>query len=240
MKTIDLAILSRDSTLLEVFQRSLRNVLEAQRVSPCIHVFENGGLLKKSVGDHGRFDLVFLDMAEKGCLDLAGYLRDLLPSPPTVLLYGQENDLRRMLRLQPFRLIRREHLGEELGECLGSVLWELPNSIHRPWMILQSGGGLFRIAVDHIRYLESYQKQLHIVTDRGTLDLVYQLSAAEKMLDGYGFLRTHKSFLVNAACISQVGSDTVTLDDGTKLPMSRYRRQSVRDRIRELYRWDTV
>ena len=66
-------------------------------------------------------------------------------------------------------------------------------------MILQSGGGLFRIAVDHIRYLESYQKQLHIVTDRGTLDLVYQLSAAEKMLDGYGFLRTHKSFLVNAA-----------------------------------------
>ena len=66
MKTIDLAILSRDGTLLEAFQRSLRNVLEAQRVSPCIHVFENGGLLKKSVGDHGRFDLVFLDMAEKG------------------------------------------------------------------------------------------------------------------------------------------------------------------------------
>ena len=107
-------------------------------------------------------------------------------------------------------------------------------------MILQSGGGLFRIAVDHIRYLESYQKQLHIVTDRGTLDLVYQLSAAEKMLDGYGFLRTHKSFLVNAACVSQVGKDSVTLDDGTTLPMSRYRRQSVRDRIRELYRWDTV
>lgn len=50
MKTIDLAILSRDGTLLEVFQRSLRNVLETQGVSPCIHVFENGGLLKKSVG----------------------------------------------------------------------------------------------------------------------------------------------------------------------------------------------
>ena len=34
MKTIDLAILSRDGTLLEVFQRSLRNVLETQGVSP--------------------------------------------------------------------------------------------------------------------------------------------------------------------------------------------------------------
>ena len=87
---------------------------------------------------------------------------------------------------------------------------------------------------------ESYQKQLHIVTDRGTLDLVYQLSAVEKMLDGYGFLRTHKSFLVNAACISQVGSDTVTLDDGTtsfREPLSAAVGPGPDP---ELYWWDTV
>lgn len=240
MKTIDLAILTRDGELLGSFRRSLQRTLEAEGISPSVQVFESGALLKKCVCGPGHVDLVFLDTAEKGTLELAGYLRELIPSPPTVLLYAEEDDLWRMLRLQPFRLIRREHLGEELGECLRSVLWELPDSVHRPWLILQSGGSLYRIAVDHIRYLESYQKQLHIVTDRGTLDLRYNLAAAEKMLESYGFLRTHKSFLVHGTCISRIDSDTVTLDDGTTLPMSRYRRQSVRERVMEMYRWDTV
>ena len=60
-------------------------------------------------------------------------------------------------------------------------------------------------------------------------DLIYEkLDVLEELLKGYGFLRTHNSFLVNMAHIRGINSYVLTLDDGRQLPVPKARYKQVR------------
>ena len=61
----------------------------------------------------------------------------------------------------------------------------------------------------------------------------------EKRLEPYQFLRIHKSYLVNYRYIYSLQNKTVTLEDGTVLPISRYRFLEVQSKFKE-YIYDTV
>lgn len=240
MKTMRLAILTRDKELLDVCNRQIRLCLRGQGIEPALHCYEEPALLQKAIQESRQFDMVFLDMTEKSGEAVAQQLHTALAAPAVVFLVPDFEKLDRMLRLQPFRVIRRESIGEELGECLRAALRELPNSVHRPWLILDSSGNLYRIAVDTIRYMESVNKQLRVVTVGGELMLHCNLATAEELLEAYQFIRIHKSFLVNANEIVRLENQTAVLRDGTVLPISRYRTQAVRERFLEAFRWDLV
>ena len=51
----------------------------------------------------------------------------------------------------------------------------------------------------------------------------------EEMLSGYGFLRTHKSFLVNMKHVRTISNYLVTLDSGEELPVPRLRFRKVKE-----------
>ncbi len=67
----------------------------------------------------------------------------------------------------------------------------------------------------------------------------YKISDMEKCLEPYPFLRIHKSYLVNCRYIYSLQSKTVTLEDGTVLPVSRYRFLEIQSKFKE-YMYDTV
>ena len=56
-----------------------------------------------------------------------------------------------------------------------------------------------------------------------------RLKEAEAELAPYGFVRTHRSYLVNRRSIREVGTREVALMDGTTVPVSRTYRMSVRE-----------
>ena len=55
----------------------------------------------------------------------------------------------------------------------------------------------------------------------------YTISAAEELLAPAGFLRIHKSYLVNYRAIARIQKDHVLLTDGQRLPLSKHRYQDV-------------
>lgn len=82
----------------------------------------------------------------------------------------------------------------------------------------------FHTPVNDIRYFASEGRRTHIVTaDRR--DTFYQkLDVVETLLrqKNCQFLRIHKSYLVNAGCISGYSRDYVALTTGERLRISRY------------------
>ena len=51
----------------------------------------------------------------------------------------------------------------------------------------------------------------------------FRLSDVEELIGDKGFLKPHRSFLVNAAQVFTVGRRFIELDDGTEIPLSRNR-----------------
>lgn len=79
---------------------------------------------------------------------------------------------------------------------------------------------------EEILYIESNDKEVTVyATESRRFRNRKGISQWESIL-GEGFVRIHRAFLVNEACITEVGSDSL-LAAGTKLPISRKYRKTL-------------
>lgn len=80
------------------------------------------------------------------------------------------------------------------------------------------------IPIDSIRYFES-RKHVCVVHygDGEEFEFISPLTKVEDMLLQYGFLRIHRSFVVNCEEITRYSFGQCTLADGTELPIGRRR-----------------
>ena len=82
------------------------------------------------------------------------------------------------------------------------------------------------LSLDEIAFIESNDTEVRIVTQEGrSYRNKTGISQWENIL-GEGFVRIHRAFLVNRACITEVGSDSL-LAAGTELPISRKYRKTL-------------
>ncbi|KAB8286628.1 DNA-binding response regulator [Bifidobacterium ramosum] len=93
-------------------------------------------------------------------------------------------------------------------------------------LLVSQRGSARRIALRDISYIEIRAHNLEYHTDSGTISAYGSLQDIEARLSGSGFIRCGKPYLVSSRHIAQVAGDTVTLTDGTQLPIGRAYRKS--------------
>lgn len=93
-------------------------------------------------------------------------------------------------------------------------------------LALQSNTDIDLIPTGEITYIEIYRHKATIIFHDYQKDYFISLSELEKQLNGYGFFRCYKSYLVNFRQIRSIGSDQLLLKNGAVIPLSRYRRQN--------------
>lgn len=74
------------------------------------------------------------------------------------------------------------------------------------------------------------------VHDGEDLQCYGSLTDFEQKLAPFGFIRVHKSYLVNCRYIYAVGKRQVILDDKTEILLSRYRVNEVKNKLRNFIR----
>ena len=90
-----------------------------------------------------------------------------------------------------------------------------------------SMSGTTKLMTDHIYYLESDLRTIRVVAKEGTFTFTGTISSLEEQLRPDGFIRIHKSFLVNVSHIYNIFKDSVTMDNKEVLPMSKHKRKEV-------------
>lgn len=88
-------------------------------------------------------------------------------------------------------------------------------------MLFRSEGQDVRVETAKIRYIEGMSEYVKIWRDDAEEPLVVleRLKNLEKSLPSGRFLRVHRSYIINLSRIREAGRDSVTLDDGTTLPI---------------------
>ena len=90
-----------------------------------------------------------------------------------------------------------------------------------------NNNGTTKLLTDHIYYLESYLRTITVCAKEGKFSFTGTISSLEEELRPYGFIRTHKSFLVNISHIYNIFKDSITMDNQDVLPMSKHKRKEI-------------
>lgn len=74
-------------------------------------------------------------------------------------------------------------------------------------------------------------RTLSVCHQGGKTDFTGKISDVEEALAEQDFVRIHKSYVVNLKHIRNIFKDTVTLENGEELPLSRHRSKELRQQF---------
>lgn len=120
--------------------------------------------------------------------------------------------------VQAFRYILKRDVGEVLERYIMQAMEQLAED--REYLRLRDREETVELPLDEIAYLEVIDHSVSVHTGNGVHTLSATLSGLEQQLENRGFLRIHKSYLVNMRFIRKFRSRECLLSDGSSLAVS--------------------
>lgn len=169
------------------------------------------------------FDAFFLDigMPTLGGFSLAEKIRVDNPFAKIIFVTNHTELAHIGYLYGAFRYVRKFALEEELRETALSLKREF--DMQSEFLLLKTARGEIVADVENIRYFEVKGHNVTAFFDDTEERVSGTMKEYEERLKDVGFIRIHKSFLVNFRFIESIGKTAVTLTDGTALLLSRNR-----------------
>lgn len=183
------------------------------------------------------YDVIFLDinMPEINGMEIAERIRKARPRVVLVFVTAFIDYALEGYKTEAIRFLLKDMLEQSFSECIEAIIRKLSLQAYK--VKCNSKEGEKEVPIDRICYIESKAHKLlfHITGIETQQYSTYdKLDHMEEMLEGYGFLRIHKSFLVNIKCVDEIAYYAVKLKDGRQLPVPRERYQQVKERYYEI------
>lgn len=184
-------------------------------------------------------DVMFLDvnMPEATGMQLAEAMQHLKYPPAVVFVTAYSEFAIDAFKVHAIDYLIKPVEKERLAQALARVREHiaLHSRAQRAERIpVEKGGKKILINIDSIRYIMARDDYAYLQTDTDRYFSTVSLAQLEKRLDGHGFFRVHRGYLVNLEHVKEVesvpgGTLLLTLD-GTddKVPVSRRRVSSLK------------
>lgn len=222
-----IAIAEDEEAYLEQLQAHLRRYREETGTPIQVDAFSNGAHLVEHY--QGVWDLILLDvdMPAMNGLDTARSIRRLDQNVFIMFITNLAQYAIKGYEVNALDYVLKPVSYYALSMKLNMVSrLLLRNREH--FLTISHDGDLHRIPVSDLYYVEIFSHQLNYHTMNGDITTTnnHTLSALEQELVEYGFVRCHKSCLINLRHVQELRGNTVRLA-GIELPVSRNRRKAV-------------
>ena len=208
-----------DTAFTQVFEKRLLTVFKEYGITPEIVSAHTGVEALREITCRPT-DVLFLDidMPEKDGFSVAEELTAMPSKPLIIFLSGMEDLVYQSFAFQPFWFLRKTHL-EELPQVTEKML-QLLNSRQIHYTVTMNGSST-RIPITEIAYFESQGHYIVVHYNERSLRFKARMSDIETALSKYFFVRCHVGYLLNCRFVQICSRTSVTLTDGTVLPVSR-------------------
>lgn len=204
--------------------------LEAHDLTALVELFSSGKEFLKEPDHLVKYDIVFLDinMEEVDGICTAQKMRSYQSDTCIVLVTAFMDYVLEGYKVGAVRYIMKDALDAQMAECMDAVLQKM--QLRKVTFDFVEGEKT--LYTDNILYVESrkhkcvfsyMEKEMTVYQVYGKLDRI------EEELSRYGFLRIHKSFLVNMKHVRRISNYKAVLDSGAELPIPRLRFAKARD-----------
>ena len=194
---------------------------------------EGESLLAACAGHESAFDLVFMDIeldnGESG-VRLAAELRRRLPDLILIFVSGYPHYFTEAFKVQPDQFLVKP---VQWDMFLDAVNFAMSTRKRRSTMARFSfpvKNGLVTFRQDEICYLEARDHYISIVNTReAPLLIPGSLGREEPRFLPHGFIKVHRSYLVNLRHIRHIENRDVVMESGERVPISKGRYRQVFD-----------
>ncbi len=170
--------------------------------------------------------LLDIDMPGLGGIEFARCLRAKGDQCSIIFVSAMESTVFEAMRLQPLRFVRKSNLQPDMEEAMQALCAQLQKSSQET-IVLHTQGGSERIATRDVLYIQSLDKHQRLMLPNGTIEVRLTMAELEKLLAPHGFIRVHRYYLVNIACVRRLFGGEIVLDNGTHLPVSRMKVEEI-------------
>lgn len=188
-------------------------------------------------------DLCLLDINLNGDLDgidIAHELNKL--EVPFIYVTSNTNSrtLARVKRTEPAGFIVKPYTAEDLSSNILIALYKQERTTPPPptaeksevedSFFVKEKHELIRVRYDAVLFAEAMDNYTSLHTEKGKFVLSQTLKNVEGRLKDYGFLRVHRSYIVNLKCIDLIAPKHLLIG-AIEIPVSESQRQNLLDRI---------
>ena len=206
-----------DPVFLNLLQGTLERILEKLNLHADIHSCIGPAMLSRGrleSCDMAFFDIDF-DSEDCNGIDIARSLREVNSRALVFFVTNYIEYAPEGFEVQAFRYILKRDLDQVLERYILQAVDAMAES--QVCLRLREQDHVTDLPLERIRYLEVLDHYVSIHADSGTYTLGTTLTAMESQLERHGFLRIHKSYLVNMDAIRKFRSRECLLSDGTSL-----------------------
>ena len=189
---------------------------------------ENLEELEQVVTEGIRYDSICVDITMKGALELTKDLRRISPTSYIILIaspkmspiiYMKPSIGAESLMLKP---LSKKQIEEVLEEAIEAYVERFYESDTKKVFVMENKGERKLIDYKNIFFFESRDKRVYVNTGTEEYGFYDTLDQLEKQLSE-GFIRCHRSFLINKDKISKVylSQSRIMLKEDFEIPLSR-------------------
>ncbi|MFR5585779.1 MAG: LytR/AlgR family response regulator transcription factor [[Clostridium] scindens] len=227
---LQIAICDDEKYYREEIRRLVEDWLEEKGMEYAIHLFASGEEFLIQNENLVRYDCIFMDinMNEIDGIEAAMQIRSYHSKTQIVFVTAFIQYVLEGYKVDAVRYIMKDTLKTAVPECMDAV-WKRLRLAQVTFHFVEGEKTLY---TDNILYVESrrHKSIFHYMESGMTEYQIYsKLDEIEQKLYEYGFLRIHKSYLVNMKHMRRVSNYEAMLDNGECLSVPRLRFQKVKE-----------
>lgn len=228
---IKIAICDDENIFIENYIEIINNIKKDNKYNIEIHTFNSGkDLIKYTTINDVKFDLVFLDiiMKEINGIDTAKLLKRADEHTEIVFLTSSKEYALDSYDIKAFNYIIKS------SEQLESKIYEaIKNSYEKKdnYIVINNKSFIEKIQISKIIYIESNKRKIIFNTVDGKHETYEKLDNIYEKLESYGFVKTHRSYIINMYFIKKIGQKELITTTGDIILISRSNTDIVRDRF---------
>ncbi len=232
---LQIAICDDEPFYQEKIKLLLKQYLAKHDLHYSIHCFLSGEAFLAQSQNSVKYDVIFMDinMENLDGIQTAIQIRSFHSDTYLVFVTAFIDYALEGYKVNATRYIMKDTLDIAVFECMDAILQKM----QLEQVSFAFIDGERKLYTDNILYVESRKhKSIFFYMSAGKSDagiVQYQiydkLDTIEQALLLYGFLRIHKSYLINMKHLHRISNYTAFLDTGKQLPVPRLRYQAVKE-----------
>lgn len=205
---LNIALCDDEFATVNYYYEHLSRLLKKLNISFAIDLFTDSGKLLAGLYAEKRWDVYFLDidMPLVNGLDLGKKIRELDEGCYIVYISVHREHVYDSLTVKPFRFIPKDEFQSRIEACIKDLLADCRKESEHDFIVLENNSSLYRYRISEIIYAQSLDKYitLFLTENRQTESIRHKMSDLDEKLSGHGFIRIHKSYLVNYLYIKSI------------------------------------
>ncbi len=230
---LKIAICDDEVIFIDMYKKVIKKIQDEHQYNLDIHTYRCGeDLIDDMIIHEKQFDLIFLDivMGTLNGIETAREIRKMSQMVPIVFLTSSKEYALDSYEIRAFNYIMKNSSQLE-AQMLEAIVACCQKKV--TYITIQNKFIIEKIDVNDIVYIESNRRKIIVKTKSDMYETYEKLDTIFAKLSPFGFVRTHRSYIVNLAYIQKITPKEIMTIFGDSVIVSRSNADSVKMKFME-------